>query len=357
MPNDVDNDWYEHTSSEANYRKYQNGQRKRIATGIPDKMTKSKLDTLPKIEYTIERLLIAPGNLSILCGTGCSGKTMFMQYLSCCISCTGDQKLFGKYPVAHGGVIHIDQEQSKAQTLKRYIRLANGLDADIEDITRVPLDYRLDDPSLSAKAVEQELVELFTGKTLAFVDSLKASSVADENSSSIDILLKMLKRVAEKAECAVVVVHHKGKGKDAKQTGRGSSAIYDSADLQIGLDSKDNIYEVKCEKTRERYFPGFKFTLLDEGEYNENQKCSEKLVFQLLEDDIKSTEGSMRDRIIDVLLKNNELNKGGLYDLIGGDKTAFDSLIKGMEADKSLIIRTGTHNAKICSLNPAMIGY
>ena len=94
-------------------------------------------------------------------------------------------------------------------------------------------------------------INMCKGINLLIVDSLKAVVSCDENSGEIEKPLKMLKRVAEEANCVVLVIHHKGKGKDAKQSGRGHSSIYDSADVQLDLEVNNEIYEITCAKNRE----------------------------------------------------------------------------------------------------------
>jgi len=315
-----------------------------------NKMKITNFDNLPTKQYVIERLEISPGNLVLLCATGCSGKTMFAQYLASCIS--GNKPLFGQFPVMNGGVIHIDQEQSEIQTLRRYIRIANGLEISEIDVERTKLKYRLDDPKLDASETEEELIELCKGKVLLIVDSLKASSVVDENSAEIEKVLKMFKRVAEKTNCAVLCVHHKGKGKDAKQSGRGHSSIYDSCDVQFDLEVNNEIYEVSCAKNREgKYFDGFKYCLADTGNFSKSQNCSERLEFNLLQDEIKSTKQSQRERIIEALTTSDQLKSNDLFDAVKGDKGKFGAVLSAMIESKEINEVSGPRNSKLYSLS------
>lgn len=317
----------------------------------PTMMKKVSFDSLPIRQFLIERFDISPGSLVILCATGCSGKTMFMQYLACCVG--GNKPMFGQFPVKHGGVVHIDQEQSFAQTNLRYIRLANGLQIEEYDIERTKLKYRLDDSqNLNPDETEKELEDLCKDKILLIVDSLKASSCVDENSAEIEKLLKMFKRVAEKTSCAIIVVHHKGKGKDAKQSGRGHSSIYDSCDVQIDLEVNNEVYELSCAKNREaRFFDGIKYQLVDAGEYIQSQHCMEQLQFHLLQDDIKSTKQSQREKIIEALTENEQLKYNGLYDLVLGDKGKFGTVLEAMVEFKEISKVDGPKNSKLYSLS------
>lgn len=306
-------------------------------------------DALPTKQYVIERLEISPGNLVLLCATGCSGKTMLAQYIATCIS--GGAPLFGMFPVKNGGVIHIDMEQSEIQTLRRYIRLANGVEVKKIDVARVTLKNRLDSPMLPLEEVEKELVELCTGKVLCVVDSLKAVSCADENSDKIEVVLKMFKRVAEKTQCAVLCVHHKGKGKDAKQSGRGHSSIYDSADVQFDLDASNEVYEISCAKNREgKYFDGIKYQLLDEGSFHMGQNCTEKLVFNPLQMDIKSTKQTQREKIIEALRSADQLKFNDLFGHVRGDRAKFGEVLDTMIENNEVVMVPGPRNAKLYSL-------
>lgn len=320
-----------------------------IATEQQHMISLTTLDTLPERQYVIERLEFSPGNLVLLCATGCSGKTMFAQYLSTCIS--NGLPLFGQFAVKQGSVVHYDAEQSEVQTQRRYIRLANGLNASKIDVLRITLKYRFDNPSLDLKEVEQEMVETCTGKTLCLIDSLKAVSCADENSDKIEVVLKMFKRVAEKTNCAFLVVHHKGKGKDAKQSGRGHSSIYDSCDVQIDLDCNNEVYEISCAKNREgKYFDGLQYALLDTGNFVVSQHCTEKLEFSLLVDAIKSTKQSQREKVIEALTTNDQLKFNDLFDKVKGDRSKFNDVLSVMVDNNELVETAGPRNAKLYSL-------
>jgi hypothetical protein len=312
-------------------------------------MTITKLDTLPKKEYIIQRLEVSPGNLILMCATGCSGKTMLAQYIATCVG--GNHKLFDQFDVKSGGVVHIDAEQSEIQTRRRYIRLANGLGITYIDVLRSTLKFRFDSPEINLKDVESELVSLCEGKTMLIIDSLKAVSCADENSANIEAVLKMFKKIAEKTQCAVLCIHHKGKGKDAKQSGRGHSSIYDSCDVQFDLDVNNEIYEITCAKNREgKYFDGIKYTLLDEGDFSKEQNCTEKLVFSLLEGDVKSVKQTQKDKILGVLVENAQMKYNDLFALVKGDRNKFNEVIDAMIDSNEIKEDLGPRNSKLYSL-------
>lgn len=307
------------------------------------------LSKLPTKEYVIERFELSRGSFGLLCATGCSGKTMLVQYIACCIS--SGKPLFGTFPVLQGSVVHIDQEQSQVQTQRRYERLAGGLGIDSLDITRITLANRLDSPKLRIQDVEAELVKALTGKTIAIIDSLKKTSEADENSADIEVVLNMFKQVAETTNCAILLIHHKGKGKDAKQSGRGHSSIYDSVDIQIDLDSNDGIYEIECAKNRDGdFFPGIKYRLVDGGDFNKQQNCSERLDLDLLQADVRSRKSDARSRIVELLGSVESINQGALFAQIKGDRALFQDAITALTDNGEVSKSTGAKGAHIYTL-------
>lgn len=287
----------------------------------------SGLDKLPRKRYVIRRMELSSKTFALLCATGSSGKTMLAQYIAACVS--SGTSLFGAFPVSDGKVIHVDQEQSADQTQARYERLASGLNLSALEVERVTLAHRLDSSKLNPKAVEQELTSLFSGARLAIIDSLKAVSEADENSADIERVLKLLKRVAEITNCAVLLIHHKGKGKsDAKQSGRGHSSIYDSVDVQIDLDCKDGVFEMKCAKNRDgRFFSGLTYQLVDAGDYVPEQNCSARLRLHLLEGDVKPAVNDRRPQVLHLLNDKGPMNHGKLYEYVGGDRDKYNDLL------------------------------
>lgn len=86
---------------------------------------------------------------------------------------------------------------------------------------------------------------------LVIVDALvDVSGGADENSASeMQILLQNLRFLAEKNDCAIILIHHAGKAGNY----RGSSAIMGAVDLalEISSESESPNLDAKSEKTRD----------------------------------------------------------------------------------------------------------
>jgi hypothetical protein len=90
------------------------------------------------------------------------------------------------------------------------------------------------------KAVEA-YTGIMRGCAVIIVDSLKACTPgADENSSSIRDLIKVLSRASEATGCTAILIHHMGHvGKDGAGRGRGSSAIFDEVATELRITKKD----------------------------------------------------------------------------------------------------------------------
>lgn len=319
---------------------------------VMKKMKKISLIELSPKDYIIPRLEIEAGTFALLCASGGSGKTMLSQYILLCIS--SNKPLFNLFPVSPGAVLHIDEEQSELQTMRRYIRLSNGLDTDFGDLDRAEINFRLDTGDLTKNEIN--LTNLLNGKRLCLIDSLKATSETDENSPQIELYLKMLKRVASKTKCAILLIHQKGKSNNgARQTGRGHSSIYDSVDVQIDLDKEedDNVYTVKCQKNRDGdFFDGFKYQIKDVGNFIKEQNCKEKLVFEILQSSIKKEEVNKSIEILKILQTvGKSMTQSSLYDLIKGDKGLFAEHLEVLHKDDLISIQRGDKNSKQISIS------
>lgn len=294
------------------------------------------IDQFADTDYILSRLELSRGTLAILCATGYSGKSLLIQYLSTCVSAGKD---FLGSPTRQGKVIHIDQEQSERQTLLRYSRIGYGMGLTSLDVRRVVLDRYLDDPNLNPKNTEQELVARLLGATLVVIDSLKGLTCVDENSSEIDVVVKMLKRVAEKTGCAIVLIHHKGKnnGSGQKQSGRGHSSIYDSVDVQIDLDTNGTTYHLSCSKNREgRLFPGIEYQINDTGDFITGKKCTAGIQFSVLQDNVQTKTTKLNHKIMELLHERSSMKQQELYDEVGGDRNTFGAMLKDMEKSQLL---------------------
>lgn len=309
------------------------------------------IDNLKNKQYILKRFGFSRGGLTCLCGTGCSGKSLFLQYLSVVVS--SGLKLFDLFEVEQGKVLYIDQEQTEDQFQLRLERICGGLKISSINLDRMVLSHRIDSAEYDQKIIENDLVDVFSQYNLVIIDSLKATTEMDENSSGIEKVLKLLKRVAEKADCCIVLSHHKGKGKgDVKQSGRGHSSIYDSFDVQIDIECIEQKIYVKCAKMRDgKFFDGLQYSLIDQGRFVESQNCTSELIFSLLNANIVSAGDKQKDKILNNLSTMSDyINNKDLYNIVKGDRISFSAVINKLINEGLVEEKKGIKNSKLVKI-------
>lgn len=317
-------------------------------------------DFKPK-DFICKRLQMNRGNLITLIAAGASGKSMLLQYFALCVA-TGTP-LFNTFEVKKSKVLHIDQEQSENQTNLRYCRIAKGMNIpEFDLIDRLYLKQKLDKRPDLMQEVEDQFVDMISEYDLVIIDSLKKISCAEENSDKIEVVINMLKQAAERVNCVIMLIHHKGKGKsDVRQSGRGHSSIYDGVDIQIDLDHEQDslVHDLKCAKNRDgRSFDGIKYEMVDGGNYIPAQDCYETLVFNLLQSDSKNKLENSKLNILQQLSPpNTELNQKGLFDLVKGDRNIFDKAILFCLDNDLIKERTGERKARLFSITTEGLSY
>ena len=192
-------------------------------------------------------------------------------------------------------------------------------------------------------------MEDFSGSVLVIIDSLKAITEADENSSEIEKTLKMLKRISEKANCCILIAHHKGKSKDAKQSGRGHSSIYDSLDVQMDIDSKNDKFILRCSKMRDgKFFDGIEYVMTDKGRFVEAQNCTSELHFDIINDKVITAGDGQRLKLLKILSKKQSLvNNRDLYNEVKGDKTSYVKVINSLLEENLIEESKGIKNSRM----------
>lgn len=194
---------------------------------------------LPPTRWLCEGLQWCPGRPAMLAGYGFSGKTLAAQ--SAALSIAAGRSIWGWYrPARTGRVLHLDHEQGRHATLKRYQRLAVGLDIEAGDlgdrlvVVVHPPVYLNTPGAFDVYARECE------GFDLVVIDALRgATPGVDENDSKIRACIDVLCRVSEKAGAAFLLIHHAGKPNeghtDPRTVLRGSSAIFDACGSVLAL--------------------------------------------------------------------------------------------------------------------------
>ena len=209
---------------------------------------------LPLPTWIVPELFIGPGRPTLVAGYGFSAKTLAVQALS--LACASGKPAWGYFRCGSGlRVRHIDYEQGRAATLRRYQRLAQGLDIVLEDLAdRLELAV-FPDLYINDSAAVDRFARECDGAELVVIDALRgAMPGADENDSAVRLHIDNLTRVSERTGASMLLIHHAGKPKDAhadaRTVPRGSSAIFDACGCVLVLaGSKEEPKLVRQEKT------------------------------------------------------------------------------------------------------------
>lgn len=187
---------------------------------------------LPPTPWCVPGLQLCSGRPAMLAAYGASGKTIASQAML--LSAASRRPVWGEFRTENAlRCRHIDHEQGKHATLKRYQRLAVGMgitEADLEgrlEVSVFPAVY------LNTKGSEDIYARECEGVDLVVLDALRgATPGVDENDSKIRDCIDQLARVSEKTGTAFWLLHHAGKPKDGhsdkRTVARGSSAIFDA---------------------------------------------------------------------------------------------------------------------------------
>lgn len=193
---------------------------------------------LPKIEWVVPGLYLCRGRPCELVGFGYSGKTVAAMDLA--LSVAAGRPVWGQFQVKQGKAMHIDHEQGRYATQRRYKRLAYAAQITPHDVGDRLRFCALPDIRLTDSEAEGWLLKECEGSDVCVIDSLRATLLGiDENDSAVRAYIDKLLRVSENTGCVFILIHHSGKGRkegDQREGGRGSSAIYDAAGTVIKLD-------------------------------------------------------------------------------------------------------------------------
>jgi len=194
---------------------------------------------LPAPKWVCHDLYVCPGRPCMLAGYGYSGKTIMSQ--SAVLQAAAGEPIWGQFRAGPIKACHLDHEQGRYATLRRYQRLAHGLELDLEDLQgnfRVACLPRV---YLTTQGVFDIYCKALEGWDLCILDSVRAATPGiDENDSAIRRYIDLLTEVSEKIEIAFWLIHHFGKPKEGgkneqKYRLRGNSAIFDACGTVFAL--------------------------------------------------------------------------------------------------------------------------
>jgi hypothetical protein len=212
---------------------------------------------LPPVSFLIDGLRIGRGAPLLLAGPSFIGKTVIAQSLMLAIA--SGTPVWGVYSCRPASVLHIDLEQGKDLTFRRYQRLAKAAGIDVrslEDRIRVAVKPAV---RLDAADAEDVYARAFEGRAFVLIDCLRAAApTADENASDVRQYIDLVDRVAEKTGTVPAFIHHmkkpSGDGADnPRHAIRGSSAIFDACGAVFAFSGeKGKPARVHHEKERQR---------------------------------------------------------------------------------------------------------
>lgn len=196
---------------------------------------------LEEPDYLVDGI-IRRGSLTEIVAYGSSGKTWVTVDMA--LSVAAGMPWLEKFPTKQGLASYLDYENGSYEMRRRIQARAGALSLTTPingiDVACMPEAY-MSDPTFPAR-----LVALAKQRDLIIVDTLKAADPGtDENDSRIRLGLDTMRRVGETTGCAFVTLVHSKKTSgspttiDAREAGRGSSAIFDAADAVFHIQYRE----------------------------------------------------------------------------------------------------------------------
>jgi len=196
-------------------------------------------EPLPEPVYVVDGI-IRQASVVEIAAYGGSSKTWLA--VDAALSVAAGIPWLGRFGTLQGSTCFVDYESGQYEILRRLqaVARARGLErVDAVDVASLPSVY-MPDPAFGAA-----VTELATGRSLIAIDTLKAATPGlDENDANMRSGLDVLRRAAEATGCAFLVLVHTKKKRaevtvDAREMGRGSSAIFDAADSVLHLEYRE----------------------------------------------------------------------------------------------------------------------
>lgn len=197
--------------------------------------------------------LLVRGSLGLVVAYGASLKTWTT--IDGWLSVGTGTPWLGRFPTKQGRALLFDFESGPYELRRRAHRLARGreLAIPVEGCGFVTMPAM----SLAEDAFFEALAPLAKEHAFIGIDSLAAGSAGiDENDSRFATSLQRLKAIAAETGCVIVVLHHSrkgnGEGSDEREMVRGSSAIFNAADvvLQLVRAKDDGAFLMRQSKAR-----------------------------------------------------------------------------------------------------------
>lgn len=222
---------------------------------------------LTEPDYLIAGLIRRGGLLEIQAYGG-SGKSWLAVNLALCVA--SGLPWLGRLPTKACTVACLDYENGFYEMARRLQANAKALElaTPVQGIGLITMP----DMYMTSDGFEASITKLAAAYQVIVIDTLKAASPGvDENDSKMRESLDRLRRVGERTNCTfVVLIHSKKKSNsateiDPRERGRGSSAIYDAADAQLGIEYEQGkpLQVVQTKARSGRYIDPFQVAIED----------------------------------------------------------------------------------------------
>lgn len=210
------------------------------------------LEPQPPIAWLVDKLF-AVGSVALVVGEGGAKKTYAMADMAVCAALGLDWLLF---PTQQGTALIVDEESGPRRLNRRLGELmrAHGAGADIPLAYTSLASFNLRTPGM-VDLLDKVIAE--TRARLVVIDALAdIMAGGDENAvKDTQPVFMALRRLADKYEAAIVVIHHTGKNGDY----RGSSALKGAVDALIKVTSQPKGRQINFEIEKQRDVEPFKF--------------------------------------------------------------------------------------------------
>lgn len=206
----------------------------------------------PDIEWVL-RNFIGRRWVSIVCGEPGSKKTWALLDL---VVCVASSEPWLSFSGPRTPVLWVDEESGEGRLLRRLGDAMRGHNAPAD----IPLHYvSLLGLNLTTEGGAQDLAELLeeVKPGLLVIDALSDIMLGGDENLVKDTqpIMHRLRQLAERHDCAVIVIHHVNKSGGY----RGSSALKGAVDSLLLFESRPDspIITVSCEKARDIIIPTF----------------------------------------------------------------------------------------------------
>lgn len=205
---------------------------------------------IPKIKFRIDPFLLENG-ITLFVAPSNHMKSFLAQHLS--VACCTGTKFLDEFETEKSNVLYLDEENGIINIANRVKMLLKGLNLNYSD-----LDNRLHIVSFETIRFEndnqlqeiQRLIEEFKINVI-IIDSFVRFISGDENKSSdIKFVFNILKKICNKFNISILVLHHSTKAND--ESARGSGDLIAAPENVFTIKKSNDLLSIKSFKERNK---------------------------------------------------------------------------------------------------------